>query len=91
MKEKDIETRIVNHVQELGGIAYKFVSPERRSVPDRLIVLPGRSPFWIEVKTKTGVLSSGQKREIKRLRDLQQTVYVVYSVEQGIAVVDIER
>jgi hypothetical protein len=37
--EKQIEAHLVKRVKEAGGIAYKFTSPQRRSVPDRLVLL----------------------------------------------------
>jgi hypothetical protein len=40
MRERDIEAHLVERVRELGGEAYKFVSPARRNVPDRLVLLP---------------------------------------------------
>lgn len=44
--EKDIESKLRNKVKELGGRAYKFVSPGNSGVPDRLVVLP-RWKNWI--------------------------------------------
>ena len=41
MLEKDIEAAFVKRVKSLGGTAEKFTSPNRRSVPDRLVTLPG--------------------------------------------------
>lgn len=42
MLEKKIEERLRTRVEKvLGGIAFKFTSPNRRSVPDRLVLLPG--------------------------------------------------
>lgn len=38
MLEKVIEAHLVKRVKEQGGIAYKFTSPQRRSVPDRLVL-----------------------------------------------------
>jgi len=40
MLERVIEAYLVQKVKELGGIAYKFTSPQRRSVPDRLCLFP---------------------------------------------------
>lgn len=39
MLEKTIEAHLVKRVKERGGVAYKFTSPQRRSVPDRLVLL----------------------------------------------------
>lgn len=39
MLEKDIEAHLTKKVKVAGGVAYKFTSPQRRSVPDRLVLL----------------------------------------------------
>lgn len=39
MLEKKVEEHLCKKVKEFGGIAYKFTSPQRRSVPDRLVLL----------------------------------------------------
>ena len=79
MLEKQIEKYLVDRVKKANGIAYKFVSPARRSVPDRMCVLSSGKIIFVEVKNEKGKLSDGQKREIKRLKKLKQDVYVVYS------------
>jgi hypothetical protein len=40
MAERDIERRHRKAVKRRGGTAYKFVSPGRRGVPDRLVLFP---------------------------------------------------
>lgn len=40
MLEKDIESKLRKRAKEIGGRAYKFVSPGNSGVPDRLVVLP---------------------------------------------------
>ena len=40
MNESAVEKNIVKRVRDAGGEAYKFVSPGRSGVPDRLILLP---------------------------------------------------
>lgn len=82
MLEREIEAYLVKRVKEMDGIAYKFVSPQRRSVPDRLVVMKGKHIFFVEVKNTVGKLTDGQKREIERLRDLGQRVFVCYSKEE---------
>jgi hypothetical protein len=39
MLERTIEAALVRRVKELGGLCEKFVSPGRRSVPDRIVTL----------------------------------------------------
>lgn len=81
MAEREIEKKLVAGVRKLGGRAYKFVSPGNDGVPDRIVVLPGISPVFVELKTETGRLSSLQNVQIKRLKDLGQDVRVLYGLE----------
>ena len=80
-KEAVVEQYLVKRVKEIGGIAYKFTSPGRRSVPDRICVFPTGIVLFVECKASGGVLSAGQKREIERLQELRASVTVVWSKE----------
>jgi Holliday junction resolvase len=82
MREKQIEKRLVRRVEELGGTAYKFVSPGHRAVPDRLIVLSGGRIAFIECKAPGEKPSGEQYREIDRLTALGAKVFVVSSYEE---------
>lgn len=90
MKESDIEKRVCDHVRKLGGIAYKFTSPARRNVPDRLMVLPGGVSFFMEFKAPGKTPTSGQHREMDRLENLGQSVYWTDNINEGIEMVDME-
>src|SRR5882757_7251769 len=71
MLETRLEKYFVEQVEKHGGTAEKFVSPGRRFVPDRLVTWPPLgSPriHFVELKTKGGVLSSGQARDHARRR-----------------------
>ena len=81
MLEREIEKKLVDGVRKLGGRAYKFVSPGNDGVPDRIVVLPGISPVFVELKTETGKLSSLQNVQIKKLKDLGQDVRILYGLE----------
>ncbi|WP_176704079.1 MULTISPECIES: VRR-NUC domain-containing protein [Burkholderia] len=65
--EREIETYLVDRVRAAGGSAYKFRSPARRSVPDRIVILPPGRIFFIEVKRPGGKPTLAQERELKRL------------------------
>ena len=80
-RERDIERALVEAVAAAGGIAYKFTSPARRGVPDRLIVLPGGRVRFVEVKAPGGRLSKLQEIEIARLRSLGASVGVIWSLD----------
>ena len=80
--EKAIEQYLVKKVREAGGMAYKFVSPGNRGVPDRVVVFPDGRIVFAEIKCDTGKLSAQQNNQIKKLRRLNQTVRVIYSKEE---------
>jgi hypothetical protein len=65
--EKNTERYLYDQVRSLGGEAYKFVSPMRRFVLDRLCVLPQRKVWFVEVKSENEEPNEGQWREIHRL------------------------
>lgn len=67
--EKYLEQYLRDCVARLGGECYKFVSPNRRFVLDRLCVLPNGKVWFVEVKSTGQKPSSGQLREIARLRE----------------------
>lgn len=81
VKESAIEKRLRLGVARLGGIAYKFVSPGRRGVQDRLCVFPGGMVVFIETKAPNGSLSPSQTRETARLLDLGARVKTLYTIE----------
>lgn len=82
MLEKDIEKILVSEVKKLGGRAYKWVSPGNDGVPDRIVILPGLRPMFVELKTEKGQLSALQRVQINRLQDLKQDVSVLYGEPQ---------
>lgn len=92
MKEKQIEAygrKVANHRNLLH---FKFVSPNRASVPDRIVL--ARVPEFlretlaqyirfIEYKSSTGELTAAQRREHERLKKMGFQVDVVNSREQA--------
>jgi len=82
MLERQIEAHLVKKVKELGGIAYKFVSPANRGVADRVVVLPGGGVVFVEVKSATGQLSPLQEQFAKDMTRLKQNYIVLKSREE---------
>lgn len=78
-RESAIEKHLVAEVRKEGGIAYKFVSPGRRSVPDRIVLLPGGRVTFVECKAPGKKPRPEQLREHERLRALGFTVAVLDS------------
>ena len=51
MIESDIEKYLKRRVErDLHGRCWKWVSPGRRGVPDRIVLLPGGVVFFVELK-----------------------------------------
>lgn len=50
MLEKQIEERVGTYAKEQGSLVYKFTSPQRSAVPDRLYINPRGFMFFVEFK-----------------------------------------
>jgi len=77
MNENKIEGDFCGFAKSHGVIAYKFVSPNRRNVPDRLVICPLGLHFFIEFKKPGEQPRPAQRREIARLRLKGHYVYVI--------------
>lgn len=82
MRESDVENHLVKRVKERGGTPYKFKSPQRRSVTDRICAMPGGVVIFVEVKKPGEEPREDQAREHQRLRNLGCKVLVVDSKPQ---------
>lgn len=80
--ERDIERWLVKSVEALGGKAYKFTSPGRRGVADRLVVLPGGAVWFVEVKAPGGRLSALQRVFAQDMERLGQRYVCLWDKEQ---------
>ena len=80
-QENKIEAKFREKIKELGGIAYKFVSPGNSGVPDRLVILPGNKIGFAELKRAGGKPSQIQKMQMAFIRKLGCYVRVISSLE----------
>jgi Holliday junction resolvase len=81
MREKEVEAHLVRRVKKMGGEAEKFTSPGRRSVPDRLVTLPGGRVCFVECKATGKSPTDAQERDHERRRKRGFVVFVVDSKE----------
>lgn len=81
--EKDIEKRVCQFGKDLKMLVYKFTSPSRAHVPDRLFITKDGVVFFIEFKRKGQKPTPAQEVEIAKIRKMGVTVYVVDDVEEG--------
>lgn len=82
MLERHIEQALVKRVKELGGMAEKFVSG-RRSVPDRIVTLPGGVIIFVELKNEGKHATPLQELDHERRRALGCDVRVINSMEDA--------
>ena len=82
MLEKTIEQALVKRVKGLGGLCEKFTSPNRRSVPDRIVGLPDGRIIFVELKAPGKKPTDAQLRDHEKRRLLGCDVRVIDSIEQ---------
>ena len=87
MLEKQIESAVCDYAKFKGMVVYKFTSPARAAVPDRLFILNGRM-FFIEFKRGGQKATPAQEREHHRLRQQAINVFVVDNVAAGKECID---
>ncbi|HDM8259689.1 PDDEXK family nuclease [Proteus mirabilis] len=83
VREDVIERNLVNEVKKAGGITYKFTSPGRRGVPDRIVLLPHGKIIFVECKAPGEKPRPEQLREHARLFALGFHVVVLDSKDSG--------
>ena len=82
MREREVDRYLRERVKQLGGRAYKFVSPGNNGVPDRIVMLPGGKLFFVELKAPGKETTALQDAQIDRISKLGQDVFVVDSKEK---------
>ncbi|HHV04827.1 MAG TPA: VRR-NUC domain-containing protein [Bacteroidales bacterium] len=81
MREQQIEIRLKEEVERAGGLALKFISPGTAGVPDRIVLLPGKGIYFVELKAPGERLRALQLKRKKQLEDLGFKVYVIDSIQ----------
>ena len=67
MRESSIESKFRDEVKEVGGMAYKFVSPGNAGVPDRVVILQGGKSGFVELKRPGEKTTPLQKVQIRKI------------------------
>ena len=88
MLERDIERTLVQKARSRGGAAWKFTSPGRAGVPDRLVLLPHGMMGFVELKAPGRRPRPLQHRRMDELKRLGYKVFVVDGKEQIGGVLD---
>ena len=88
MLEKEIEAKVCDYAKTKNVLVYKFTSPNRMAVPDRLFIRSDGRIWFCEFKREGQKPTPAQDREHNRLRQHKVSVFVVDNVEDGKAMVD---
>ncbi|MNW46303.1 VRR-NUC domain protein [compost metagenome] len=81
MRESTLERRLVREVERIGGLAPKFVSPGNNGVNDRLVILPGGTTVYVEMKAPGKPLKPLQESWKRKLLKRGHKHYKLDSVE----------
>jgi hypothetical protein len=89
MLEKQIEQKVCDYAKSKGVLAYKFTSPARAAVPDRLFIAPDGRVWFCEFKREGQKPTAAQEREHARLREQKVNVFVIDNVTEGKLMIDV--
>jgi hypothetical protein len=81
MLESLVEAWFCRRVLDIGGRTYKLKFLGVAGAPDRLALIPGRGPFFVELKRpKGGVVAARQKQRHAEFASAGVTVYVLPTI-----------
>ena len=89
MLEKEIEAKVCEYARSKGVLAYKFTSPARAAVPDRLFIAQDGRMWFCEFKAAGKKPTPAQEREHTRLREQKVNVFVIDNVSEGKLMIDV--
>ena len=82
MKEQSIERKLVEEVKKMGGLCPKFVSPGWDGVPDRIVLIPGGTVAFAEIKAPGKKMRPLQIRRKSQLEGLGFKVFCIDNMDQ---------
>jgi hypothetical protein len=88
MLEKEIEKIVCDYAKTKGYEVYKFSSPNRVGVPDRMFIGPGQQLFFIEFKAPGKRPTAVQNREAKKIALCGFKVWLIDNPDDGKALID---
>jgi hypothetical protein len=87
--EKQIEAKVCEYARSKGVLAYKFTSPARAAVPDRMFIRQDGIVWFCEFKAAGKKPTPAQEREHTRLRKHKVNVFVIDNVIEGKTMIDV--
>lgn len=85
--ERDVEKRLADACRRRGWLCWKFTSPGKNGVPDRIVIRPRgyAAPAFVdfvEVKSPTGRLRPSQVALHRKMREVGAQVVVVHNFRE---------
>lgn len=74
--ERDIEHKLVHNLKNVGCKALKYSCQNEAGYPDRLVLTPKGTAFWVEVKQPGAYLRPLQKARKAELERMGFSVFV---------------
>lgn len=81
MLEKELEIKFKKQVEKYGAKVWKFVSPGKAGVPDRIILTPDGECLFAEIKRPGDRPRKLQEHVMKEIADLGFAVWLIDSEE----------
>lgn len=88
MLEAPIEKAVCSYAKDKGWLPYKFSSPNKRSVPDRIFINRNGFILFIEFKATGKQPTPAQNREFIRLTKQGCEVLVIDDIIKGKRMID---
>lgn len=82
MRETKVEKHLIKQIKAFSGECFKWTSPGRIGVPDRIVLVPHERIVFVETKAPKGKAKAWQKRNHAVLRALSFRVEVLHTIEQ---------
>lgn len=79
-RERLVEQYLTKKIREIGGKCYKFRAIDNKGVPDRICMVPWLGMFFVEVKTRRGVVSPIQEHVINEIKDCGGLTFIVHGI-----------
>jgi hypothetical protein len=80
VRESYIERHLAKRVKELGGLSYKWHSPNMRGVPDRIVLL-NKQVWFVELKRPKGHRSRLQAKFEQDVKPFDINYALIDSIE----------
>lgn len=77
--EGKIEDYLIKQAEQNNCLCYKFVSPGKSGVPDRIVIAPPNKTLFVEVKAPNGKLRPLQKCVIRKMMQYGAPVFVTHT------------